>query len=177
VIADGCDSAETRALANAADNATSRTIGIDPRRAPRMTASTSNHPNEFNAFKPRVSHLAYHVTDIDRALGFYIGVLGFKEQLRFPLGKGLHEAVLGFPDSHGGGLILMWHTERTTPYQLGDAYSRLVITVSDVDAALDHVKKHGVPIVQPAKDTGPFKYALIKDPDGYLIELLYVKRA
>ena len=30
----------------------------------------------LNAFKPQVLHVAYHVADIERALGFYVGVLG-----------------------------------------------------------------------------------------------------
>lgn len=131
----------------------------------------------LNAFRPRIAHVGYHVADIDRALAFYVGVLGLQEQLRLELGGGLHEVVLGFPQSKGSGVILMWHTERTKPYQLGDGYSRFIISVSDIAAAMKHVEGAGTPIVTPITDAGALKYAMVKDPDGYVIELLEMKRA
>lgn len=131
----------------------------------------------LNSFKPRLSHVAYHVADIERALAFYTGVLGLKEQMRLPLGKGLHEVILGFPDSQSAGVILMWHTEQPAPRQLGDGYSRFVLNVSDVEAAMQHLAAHDTPVVTPITTVGSFKYAMVKDPDGYVIELLQlVKR-
>src|SRR5690242_11476789 len=94
------------------------------------TASTAV-PAGLNAFKPRITHVAYHVADIDRALAFYVGVLGLKELMRIPLPGGEHEVVLGFPDGKGGGLILMWNAQRSAQYALGDGYSRFIINVSD----------------------------------------------
>lgn len=126
--------------------------------------------------KPRLSHVAYYVSDIERALAFYIGVLGFKEDTRFPIGGGVFEAVLSYPESKGAGLLLMWSEKRGEPYQLGDGYSRLVINVSDLDAALALLEKQGTPIVTKPKQAGTFYYAMVKDPDGYVIELLQVKR-
>jgi lactoylglutathione lyase len=123
-------------------------------------------------FRPRILHVAYHVTDIDRALAFYVGVLGMKEQLRMKLAAGEQEVVLAFPESKGSGVILMWNTERKAPYQLGDSYSRFIVRVSDVDAALKHITDHGAPVVTPATQAGSMRYAMVKDPDGYVIELL-----
>jgi lactoylglutathione lyase len=141
------------------------------------TPTTAGQPaTGLNAFQPRLTHVAYHVADIDRALGFYVGVLGFKEQMRFPLGDNLFEAVLGFPDGKGAGLLLMWSTARSAPYQLGDGYSRLVINVSDVDAVVAYLERHDTPIVAQPRQAGAFRYALVKDPDGYVIEILQLKR-
>src|SRR5689334_20719151 len=102
-----------------------------------MTQSTSASSgpspsaDAFGAFRPGVLYVCYFVSDIERALAFYVGLLGMKEQLRIPLGKGLSEAVLGFPEAKGSGVILMWNTERSAPYTHGDAYNRLVLRVSD----------------------------------------------
>jgi lactoylglutathione lyase len=126
-------------------------------------------------FKPRILHVAYHVADIDRALAFYVGVLGMKEQMRMKLGGGEQEVVLAFPESKGSGVILMWNTERKTPYHLGDAYSRFVMMVSDLEGALEHVTRNGAPVVTPATQAGPMRFAMIKDPDGYVLELLQLK--
>ena len=130
----------------------------------------------LGAFKPRITHVAYHVSDIDRALAFYVGVLGLKEQMRIPLGPDEHEVVLGFPEGKGGGLILMWSTKRSAAYALGDGYSRFILNVSDLDGALAQLTAQDVRVVSPPKDAGPMRYAMIADPDGYVIELLQFKR-
>ena len=146
--------------------------------ASSQTAATAQPSDAgLTALQPRLSFVAYHVADIDRALGFYVGVLGFKEHLRFPIGDGVFEAVLGFPDSPGAGLLLMWNTGRSEAYRIGDGYSRLVINVSDLDAAMAHLARHDRPIVSAPRQAGAFYFALVKDPDGYVIELLQVKRA
>jgi predicted enzyme related to lactoylglutathione lyase len=130
----------------------------------------------LNGLKPHISHVAYHVANIDRALTFYSGVLGMKEQQRLQLGKTLHEVVLGFPDSKGGGVILMWDTTRPAPIEHAHGYSRFIVSVSDVDAALQQLTSRGTPVVTPVTDAGNLRYAMVKDPDGYVIELLQVKR-
>src|SRR5690349_5240229 len=145
-----------------------------------MTASTStadpNASTGLSAFRPRITHVAYHVANIDRALAFYVGVLGLKEQMRIPLADGEHEVVLGYPDGKGGGLILMWNTKRSATYTLGDGYSRFILNVSDVDAAVTQLAAQGTRIVSQPADAGPMRYAMIADPDGYTIELLQIKR-
>ena len=121
-------------------------------------------------------YVCYHVADIDRALSFYVGMLGLREQLRIPLGNGLNEVVLAFPDTKGSGVILMWDTKRATPYALGDGYSRLVLRISDVDGAIRALGDLGVPIVTQPTDAPGLRYAMVKDPDGYVVELLQLKR-
>jgi lactoylglutathione lyase len=130
----------------------------------------------LNAFKPRLSHVSYHVADIDRALHFYVHVLGMRERLRLQLGKTLNEVVLGFEDARAGGVILMWDTDRKGPIQQGHGYSRLVLSVADVDGALEHLVKHETKVITQPTDTGAFRYAMVEDPDGYVIELLQIKR-
>jgi lactoylglutathione lyase len=145
-----------------------------------MTTATASESTSkgtgLNALKPRILHVAYHVNDIDRALAFYTGVLGMQEQMRVDLSKTLHEVILGFPDSKGGGVILMWDTARQTPLTLGDGYSRFVMMVSDLDAAMKHLAAHATPVVKQPTEAGPLRYSIVKDPDGYEIELLQLKR-
>jgi lactoylglutathione lyase len=130
----------------------------------------------LNAFKPRILHTAYFVADIERSFKFYRDVLGMREQQRFDLGDGVQEVILTFPDSKGAGVILMWNTKRTTPYQYGDSYSRLVMMVSDLDAAVQHLRAQGVTFSKGPIDASALRYCIIKDPDGYNIEVLQLKR-
>jgi lactoylglutathione lyase len=130
----------------------------------------------LNAFKPRILHTAYFVADVERSLRFYRDVLGMQEQQRFELGDGVHEVILTFPDSKGAGVILMWSTKRTAPYQRGDAYSRFVMMVSDLDAAVGHLRAHSVTIAKDVTEVPGLRYVMIDDPDGYTIEVLQLKR-
>jgi lactoylglutathione lyase len=143
---------------------------------PQAEINASRSPvQDLSALKPRVLHVAYHVADIERSLAFYKGVLGLQEQMRIPLGNGLQEVILGFPNAQSAGVILMWNTEQPAAREAidqGNGYSRFVLSVSDIDAAMTHLIAKDVPVVTPISTTGPFKYAMVKDPDGYVIELL-----
>lgn len=130
----------------------------------------------FSALKPRILHTAYFVADIERSLKFYRDVLGMQEVQRFELEDGVREVVLAFPDSKGAGVILMWDTNRTAPFEHGDAYSRFVMMVSNLDVAIDHLGVHGVKIVKPATNADSLRYCMIHDPDGYTIEVLELKK-
>lgn len=92
------------------------------------------------------------------------------------VGKTLHEVILGFADARAGGVILMWDTERKAPIEQAHGYSRFVLSVADVDGALQHLVKHQTKVITQATDAGRFRYAMVKDPDGYVIELLQDKR-
>jgi lactoylglutathione lyase len=143
------------------------------------TATTSDTPakvTDLNALKPRILHVAYHVNDIERSLAFYVGVLGMKEQMRVQLGKTEHEVILNFPESKGGGVILMWDTNREKPVAIGNGYSRFVLMVSDLDAAMQLMRDSDTRVLTPPTEAGPMKYAMVKDPDDYVIELLQIKR-
>jgi lactoylglutathione lyase len=144
---------------------------------PNSNAAQSSSATGINGFKPRILHTAYFVADIDRSMKFYCQVLGMQELQRIDLGGGVNEVILGFPDSKGSGVILMWNTNRTAPYQYGDAYSRVVMMVSNLDAALNHLTDHKVEVSKPITEFGSLRYCMIKDPDGYTIELLQFNRA
>jgi len=141
-----------------------------------QTATAEQPAAGINAFRPRILHTAYFVADIERSMKFYCNVLGMKELQRFDLGDGVQEVILGFPDSKGGGVILMWNTQRSTPYQHGDGYSRFVMLVSDLDATLAHLVANGTTISKQPTEVGALRYIMVKDPDGYTIEMMQMKR-
>jgi lactoylglutathione lyase len=141
--------------------------------APQVTASPTTG---INAFRPRILHTAYFVAGIERSLKFYRDVLGMKELQRFDLGEGVHEVVMNFPESKGGGVILMWNLNRKSDYVRGDGYSRFVMSVSDLDAAIKHLTQHGVQFSKGRTEVGGMAYCMAKDPDGYVIELLQFSR-
>jgi catechol 2,3-dioxygenase-like lactoylglutathione lyase family enzyme len=58
----------------------------------------------------------------------------------------------------------------------GNGYNRLVLRVSDVDAATREVRARGVRIEKEPTDAPGLRYSLLRDPDGYVIELLELRR-
>jgi lactoylglutathione lyase len=134
----------------------------------------------LDSLRARVLHTAYHVNDLDRAVEFYSGVLGMKEQMRFELPSGEWECVMGFVDEggkpRGSGIILMWDPAREQSLELGDGYSRVVLRVSDVDAAVARLQERDVTISAPPVDAPVpgLRYAMFQDPDGYTLELLQI---
>jgi len=139
------------------------------------TTETSGEANQqgLNAFRPRVLYTAYHVHDLDVAAAFYMDVLGMQQRMRFQLPSGEWECVLEFPDSKGSGVILMWNPKQTDRPTPGDGYSRLVLKVSDLDAAVAYLTRHDTRITTPPTDTPiGIRYALFADPDGYTLELM-----
>jgi catechol 2,3-dioxygenase len=121
---------------------------------------------------PRVDigHVHLKVSDLDRALEFYVGVLGFELQQRFggqaafvSAGGYHHHLGLNTWESKGGpppapGTTGLYHTAIRYPDRatLGDALRRLV--------------EHGIPL-QGATDHGVSEALYLADPDGNGVEL------
>jgi len=83
-------------------------------------AAHADKPRGLLPFEPRVSMISYRVADIERSLGFYVGVLGMTELARFPgLGADEHELVLQYPGGQGAVVMLMWNAARSQPLQSG----------------------------------------------------------
>jgi catechol 2,3-dioxygenase len=124
------------------------------------------------AIDPRVDigHVHLKVSDIDRALAFYVGVLGFElqqrlgEQAAFISAGGYHHHLgLNTWESRGGsppppGSTGLYHTAIRYPdrTQLADALRRVV--------------EAGIPVTG-ASDHGVSEAIYLNDPDGNGVEL------
>lgn len=129
--------------------------------------------NGLLPFAPLIGMVSYRVANIERALAFYVDVLGMRERMRLDgMGDGERELVLEFPGSPGAVVMLMWNDNFSRPYEVGTGYNRLTILVSDVRAALRHVVAHGAPVLIAVTEANGVHFAIVSDPDGYMIELL-----
>ena len=142
-----------------------------------LQASHADTPPEPTAtpIKSQLAFTSYYVLDQKRALDFYVGLLGMSERQRITPSAGVTEIVLGFDqDPSAPGILLMHRADRTTPYQIGDGFSRTIIRVSDIKAMVQRLTQAGVAIVRPPTEVASLKltYAMVRDPDGYLIEFL-----
>lgn len=129
----------------------------------------------------RMLHTMYRVTDLEKSLAFYTEVLGMRLLRRrdYPEGK-FTLAFVGYGDEAENTALELTHNWETDEYDLGTGYGHIAIEVEDVYQACDRIKARGGQVVREA---GPMKnsssgtiLAFVKDPDGYLIELLSPQR-
>ena len=128
----------------------------------------------------RLLHTMLRVTDLEQSVEFYTSTLGMQllRKKDYPEGR-FTLAFLGYgPESEHTALELT-HNWDQAHYDLGDAFGHIAIEVEDVYAACEEIKSKGGTIVREA---GPMKHgstvlAFVKDPDGYMIELLGTKRS
>lgn len=120
----------------------------------------------------RIGHVHLKVADLERALGFYCGVLGFELMLRFgdsaafiSAGGYHHHIGLNTWESKGGrppapGTTGLYHTAIVYPTRalLGDALQRLIRTGIQLDGMADH---------------GVSEALYLRDPDGNGVELYW----
>ncbi|MCO4759387.1 lactoylglutathione lyase [Pontibacterium sp.] len=123
----------------------------------------------------RILHTMLRVTDLQKSISFYTDILGMHLLRRkdFPDGK-FTLAFMGYGDEADNTVLELTHNWETGSYELGNAYGHIAIEVADVYAACDAIKAKGGEVVREA---GPMKHgstviAFVKDPDGYMIELI-----
>ena len=124
----------------------------------------------------RIGHVHLKVADLDRAIGFYAGVLGFALQQKFgdqaaflSAGGYHHHIGLNTWESLGGtpppaGHTGLYHTAILYPTRadLADALRRLVAAGIALDGASDH---------------GVSEALYLRDPDGNGVELYWDRPA
>jgi lactoylglutathione lyase len=123
----------------------------------------------------RILHTMLRVTDLERSLTFYTGVLGMRllrrkdyESGRFTL------AFVGYADEADSTVLELTYNWDTHSYDLGNAFGHVAIAVDDAAAACAEIRARGGKVV---RDAGPMKHggsviAFVEDPDGYKIELI-----
>lgn len=126
----------------------------------------------------RLLHTMLRVVDLNKSIEFYTEILGMRllRKKDYPEGK-FTLAFLAYGDESQHTAIELTHNWETTEYNLGNGFGHLAIEVEDVYQACDHIKRKGGEVVRQA---GPMKHsttvlAFVKDPDGYMIELLMPK--
>ncbi|TNF33704.1 MAG: lactoylglutathione lyase [Gammaproteobacteria bacterium] len=123
----------------------------------------------------RILHTMIRVGDLERSIGFYTTILGMRLLRRkdYPDGR-FTLAFVGYADESEASAIELTHNWDTASYEKGNGFGHIAIGVADAYQACDAIKAAGGEVVREA---GPMKHgttviAFVKDPDGYLIELI-----
>ncbi|EGQ9394008.1 MULTISPECIES: lactoylglutathione lyase [Vibrio] len=128
----------------------------------------------------RILHTMLRVGDLDKSIEFYTQVMGMNllrknenTEYKYTL------AFLGYGDESQGAVIELTYNWGVADYEKGNAYGHIAIGVDDIYATCDTIKAAGGIVT---REPGPVKggtthIAFVKDPDGYMIELIQNKQA
>ena len=117
-------------------------------------------------------HTMLRVRDLDSALSFWCGALGFIESRR-----SVHEdarftlVFLRAPDDavDGPELELTFNWDHDEPYTAGRNFGHIAVSVADIYASCARLEAHGVKILRPPRDG---RMAFVRSPDEQSVELL-----
>ena len=150
-----------------------------------------------------VRAIIHSVADLDKTVAFYRDGLGMqplgpggKPMTALPMPRALNEDLSKFTDTHGAkfrnasfhvpaagfDLELTEFTgtpvKKMVPHMQDPGAETLVLTLRNLDAALDGVKKNGGSVLsiggQPMKlggETSQSRSVFVRDPDGFMLEL------
>jgi lactoylglutathione lyase len=119
-----------------------------------------------------LSQYCINVTDIEKSIEFWDGVIGIPLQSRTEI-PNAKEAVLQSP-AGGSRMQLAQHLDHEGPIDMGSAMWKLYVNTDDCQALYDKAIAAGCESVSaPARlDRWPVTMAYVKDRDGYLIEFV-----
>jgi catechol 2,3-dioxygenase len=118
----------------------------------------------------RIGHVHLKVADLERALGFYCGVLGFQLTQRYG-GEAAFVSAGGYHHHIG---LNTWHSRGGSPAPPGSTgLFHIAILYPDRTAladALRRLQEAGIPL-DGASDHGVSEALYLRDPDGNGVEL------
>lgn len=121
-------------------------------------------------------HAMIRVLDLQKSIHFYTQILGMQLLRQNDYAEGRFTlAFIGYGDESEHTVIELTHNwDQTKPYEMGNGFGHFALGVEDIYAVCEELRQAGADIV---REPGPMKggtteIAFIKDPDGYLIELI-----
>jgi lactoylglutathione lyase len=111
------------------------------------------------------------VSDLERSLRFYEHGLGLAVTHRIEI-PNVSEVVLA--GASGNRIQLAWRHDQRGPIRHGDALWKLYLATDDCRALYQSALAGGAESVSAPQrlERWPVTAAFVKDPDGYLIEIL-----
>jgi lactoylglutathione lyase len=122
----------------------------------------------------KMIHSMIRVTEEERSVAFYRTAFGLEIADRYPFDG----FTLVYLRNAGAGfeLELTVNSGREEPYNLGDGYGHLAVSVEDIEAEHARLMAAGLnpnPLKTMERDGKRFAtFFFVSDPDGYKIEVL-----
>jgi len=121
----------------------------------------------------KMLHTCIRVMDLEKSLKFYKEALGLveKERKDFPE----YEFTLVYLSDESGHyeLELTYNYNQDKPYEIGNGFSHIAVSVDDLEGSREKHKEMGYEVTELMGLPGsPPKYYFVTDPDGYEVEII-----
>jgi lactoylglutathione lyase len=120
----------------------------------------------------QISGFGINVSDLDRSTEFYTRGLGLVEKGKYDLGHML-EVLVG-SETDAVSILLIKYTDRSDAPDIGTGFEKLVLACADVAGSYERALAEGATSqLEPRTiEAMSLTVAMVRDPDGYLIELV-----
>ena len=113
-----------------------------------------------------LNHIQIGVSDMDRSIAFYTGLLGMR--VLFHEGSGL----VFLQNGEGDDIFTLHRMDGAVDVEAGGLqHFGFAVKREDHAAAVEEARAYGAEVVGVGQHGDGVLYAYIKDPDGYTIEL------
>ena len=118
-------------------------------------------------------HTCLRVMDLEKSLAFYEKAMGLKQQSYRDFPDYKFTLVFLTDEEEKYALELTYNYEQDPPYTIGNGYSHIAVGVKDLEVSREFHKSLGYEVTdfKGLAGTAP-KYYFVKDPDGYLVEVI-----
>jgi lactoylglutathione lyase len=126
-----------------------------------------------------IGHVAFRITDLDRALDFYCGKLGFREAFRLDR-EGRPSPWIVYLQAAPGHFVELFPGGEGTvaPRSRRAGYDHYCLLVDDMRATLRELEARGLPVTgEPVRGQDHNWQFWLEDPDGNAIELMEIDAA
>ncbi|KGN64513.1 lactoylglutathione lyase GLX1 [Cucumis sativus] len=126
----------------------------------------------------RFVRAVYRVGDLDRTIKFYTECLEMKLLRKYEVPNEKHtKALMGFGPEESSFILELTHEHGVTSYDIGTGFGHFAIATQDVYKMVENVRAKGgenMIIREPfeLKGSPNFLLAYVKDPNGYIFELI-----
>jgi lactoylglutathione lyase len=151
--------------------------------------SDEGDTKEFNAdlwvwgeeeFRPRLLHAMIRVADFEKSLRFYVDTLGMQVLDRFDVeSRRATGLFIGFGNYRDSALLELTQKWDVDSYTHGDAFGHVAIGVPDLVGMVKRIEQAGYEVTDQPKVlmTGGPMVAFARDPDGFFVELIQIRKA
>ncbi|MCJ2181049.1 VOC family protein [Novosphingobium album (ex Hu et al. 2023)] len=151
---------------------------------PERTETSRLNPDLWvwgeDEMRPRLLHAMIRVADFKESLRFYCDTLGMHVLDRFDVESRRATGVfLGYGNYRNSALLELTQKWDVDTYTHGDAFGHIAIGVPDLASTVSAIADAGYEVTDQPKvlmPGGPM-VAFAKDPDGFAVELIQIRRA
>lgn len=121
-------------------------------------------------------HSCIRVMDLEKSLKFYKEALGFVETRRKDYPEDEFTLVFLSDSNRNFELELTYNYDREVPYEVGDGYSHIAVSVDNLEESRKRHLEMGYEVTELMGLPGsPPRFYFVTDPDGYDIEIIRAK--